>query len=100
MPTDFACAKYIISVIKEKDFKILSPDVSEEAFWKRSMERWAIDDLVGYLEENWFTDTPVELISDYIDDCQFRYGRYWDQRTGMRYHIAKETAETIMLHFI
>ena len=49
-----------------------------------------------YLSERKFK----ALISEYIDDCQFRYGKYWDRPIGEQYRIAKRTAEDILLQFV
>ena len=100
MCADFSRIRYMLGVYKETNYKVLDPDAPEEAFLARSAERWTFDDLAEYLESVWETGETVDLISEYIDDCQFRYGKYWDRPIGELYRIAKRTAEDILLQFV
>lgn len=96
----YDCAYYMIRDMKEKEFKCLGPDDPNEAFLKRSTERWAVDDLEEYMKTNWCHTDPVCLIINYIDRCGYRASRYFGTDMGQQYGIAKNVAEKALLWFI
>jgi hypothetical protein len=93
-------AYYVVRDMKEKEFRCLGPEVSDEAFMKRSTERWAVDDLGEYMKTNWGSADVVCLISNYIDRCGYRMSRYFGTDIGEQYKIAKDVAKEALLWFI
>lgn len=94
---DFYPAKEIFALFKEKHCPEPTSDMSELDFKHRCDQLWALDDLLNYLEENWFEDTPFEIISDYIDDAYYRADKYKDiSPMGDVYKTAGEIAEEII----
>lgn len=93
-------AYYIVRDMKEKEFKCLGPDDPSEKFLKRSMERWAVDDLEAYLKNNWLRANPIVLIINYIDRCGHRMMKYAHTDMGIQYMTAKDVAEKALMWFI
>lgn len=86
----------LFDLFRENEYPDLPIDVPEKEFRKRCDQNWALNDLLLYLNENWFEDTPLELISNYIDDCRYRAEKYIDRPMGQVYQTARETAEAIL----
>lgn len=94
---DFSVAKDVFNFYKEKHCPEPTADYSEKDFKHRCDQLWALDDLLNYMEENWFEDTPYEIIADYIDDARYRAEKYKDiSRMSVVYKTAEETAENII----
>lgn len=76
------------------------PDLQEDIFNHRCDQIWAINDLIDYVKENLYENTPFEIISDYIDDCRYRAEKYKDTHMGPVYTTAKQTAESVLNYFV
>lgn len=96
---DFYVAEEIIEMFKDKYLEVPSIDIPEKIFKEVCYRRWAADDLLNYLYENWYETEPCEIIADYIDDCRYRAEKYFDQAMGSVYETAKQTAENILIFF-
>lgn len=75
-------------------------DIPEDFFLHRCDQLWAVDDLVGYIKDNLYENTPFELMSDYMDDCRFRAEKYKDTVMGRVYATAAKTVKDIMEYFV
>lgn len=92
-----------VKVIREYEsnfLKIPNPDWNAYDFEKRIRERAAVDMLIEYLSENWFTDTPVELICDFIMEARYNISKYCGGGMANFFFIVKETAEEILYLFL
>lgn len=97
---DFGAAVRTIELFKDQYLELPPIDVPEEVFKDACDKRWAADDLLNYLSENWYSDTPIEIICDYIEDCKFRAKKYADYPMGKVYETARQTAENIAERFV
>ena len=95
---DFHACQAVFDLYKEMHGPEPTIDYSEKDFKHRCDQLWALDDLLSYLEENWyFEDTPAEVIEDYISDAHYRAEKYRDTSPmGPVYKTAWETAEDII----
>ena len=99
---DFYAAKEVFELFKELHYPEPTLEYSKAEFNHRCDQLWALDDLLEYLEENWyFEDTPFEIIADYIDDARYRAEKYKDiSKMGEVYKTVAETAEEISNCFV
>ena len=93
---DFSAAAEVINIYKDIYLPEESPDAPEKKFKHRCHQLWAVQDLLNYLDTNWFVSSPVELICDYIEDAKFRSKKYAELYMGPVYRTAYETAEDIL----
>ena len=98
----FTAAREVIELYIHDNLKLPSKetDCTDKEFKRICDMQWAAKDLLEYLKEFWFMDSPLELISDYIYDCRYRSEKYEETVMGAVYKTAELTAEDIMLLFV
>ena len=97
---DFNVAEEVVDMFKDKYLEVPPIDAPEKIFKETCDRRWAADDLLSYMRENWYEDEPSEVIVDYIEDVKYRAKKYAEHPIGKIYDTAKQTAENILFYFL
>ena len=94
------CAIRCIKVYEDNFLDIPNPEWPMHQFEKRLKERCGVDMLISFLTENWYSDTPVDLICEFIDEMRYNIAKYCGGSMANFFFIVKETAEALLDLFL